>query len=1098
MAAERKRVLIVGLGMVGIAFIEKLLKYDAHEHQYSITVLGDESHVAYNRVGLTSYFEHRQVENLYMNPLDWYKEQAAESLNYQINTKAVHIDAQAKTVTCENGLVMPYDILVLATGSHAAVPNHTVGHNAKGVFVYRTIDDLTNLIDFAASRKGTTGCVVGGGLLGLEAAKAMMDLDSFSSVKLIERNKWVLSRQLDQEAGNMVVQQVRDLGLDVKLGKRVGEIKTDQDNHVAGVVFEDGESIECSTLCFAIGVTPRDELAKASGLECVEKGGGVAVKDDLSTSQPDIYAIGECANWQNQTFGLIAPGVEMAEVLAFNLTQAKLHAPRAFKRPDLSTKLKLLGVNVASFGDFFADRDGAKYLPARYAKKVSNGNARSADNVEQIVKTLTYKDPFQNVYKKYIFTADGKYLLGGMMIGDTNDYIKVVPMVKNVKELEMPPSQLILGAKKDGDEDDDLPEDTQICSCHNVTKGDVVGKVKDGSCQDLGAIKSCTKAGTGCGGCMPLVTTIFNKTMTEMGNEVKNYLCSHFNFSRAELYHIIMVKKLKALADVMREAGNDKESSGCEMCKPAVASIFASLWNKHVMGKTTHGLQDTNDRYLGNIQRNGTYSVVPRVAAGEITPDKLVAIGEVAKEYNLYTKITGGQRIDMFGAKKQDLIDIWAKLVAAGMESGHAYAKSLRTVKSCVGTTWCRYGIGDSVGMAVRLEERYKSIRAPHKIKGGVSGCVRECAEAQNKDFGLIATDKGFNVFVAGNGGAKPKHSELLAKDVPPADVVPILDRYLMFYIRTADKLQRTARWLENLPGGLKYLQDVVLNDKLGICASLESQMKELVSTFFDEWAEAIKDPEMVAKFKQFQNTNDSVETVELEQDRGQSRPAFWPKESATEQFNGIVWSSTAWEAVMATSFFDGADDMPNGISATIKRGDTQLAVWRFRGKFYATQQMCPHKRAFVLSDGLVGHVASASDSRGGAAAPWVSCPHHKRNFDLADGSCSNDDTLSIATFAVQPRQDDGMLYLKLPPVAELDAALGTTKWKVRKGESGPSPFAELDAGQMQQQLVGRKSRRANGVKPSPSLLDNSNGTSAAAAPMALTAGGGCGSAPDW
>lgn len=366
--------------------------------------------------------------------------------------------------------------------------------------------------------------------------------------------------------------------------------------------------------------------------------------------------------------------------------------------------------------------------------------------------------------------------------------------------------------------------------------------------------------------------------------------------------------------------------------------------------------------------------------------------------------------------------------------------------------------------------------------------------------FGLIATDKGFNVFVAGNGGAKPKHSELLAKDVPPADVVPILDRYLMFYIRTADKLQRTARWLENLPGGLKYLQDVVLNDKLGICASLESQMKELVSTFFDEWAEAIKDPEMVAKFKQFQNTNDSVETVELEQDRGQSRPAFWPKDSATEQFNGIVWSSTTWEPVMATSFFDGADDMPNGISATIKRGDTQLAVWRFRGKFYATQQMCPHKRAFVLSDGLVGHVASASDSRGGAAAPWVSCPHHKRNFDLADGSCSNDDTLSIATFAVQPRQDDGMLYLKLPPVAELDAALGTTKWKVRKGESGPSPFAELDAGQMQQQLVGRKSRRANGVKPSPSLLDNSNGTSAAAAaaPMALTAGGGCGSAPDW
>lgn len=629
--------------------------------------------------------------------------------------------------------MVPYDILVLATGSHASLPRHTPNYDAKGVFVYRTIDDLTTLIDFAAERKGSTGCVVGGGLLGLEAAKAMMDLDSFSTVKLVERNKWVLSRQLDQEAGNMVVQQVRDLGLDVMLSKRVKQIKVDEANSLTGVVFEDDEEVDCSTLCFAIGVTPRDELARVSGLDCVDRGGGIAVSDDLRTSQEDIYAIGECANWQNQTFGLIAPGVEMAEVLAFNLTQAKLHAPRVFKRPDLSTKLKLLGVNVASFGDFFADRDGPKHLPPKYTKGLKNGSLEKKDHS---VKTLTYKDPFQNIYKKYIFTSDGKYLLGGMMIGDTNDYIKVVPMVKTMKELDIPPSQFILGAKKDGQDDgDDLPDDTQICSCHNVTKADIVNNVKDGKCKDLGAIKSCTKAGTGCGGCMPLITTIFNKTMASMGNEVKNYLCSHFNFSRAELYHIIMVKQLKSLPDVMSEAGNDKSSSGCEMCKPAVASIFASLWNKHVMAKTTHGLQDTNDRYLGNIQRNGTYSVVPRVPGGEITPDKLLAIGEVAKEYNLYTKITGGQRIDMFGAKKQDLVDIWSRLVAAGMESGHAYAKSLRTVKSCVGTTWCRFGIGDSVGMAVRLEERYKSIRAPHKIKGGVSGCVRECAEAQNKEY---------------------------------------------------------------------------------------------------------------------------------------------------------------------------------------------------------------------------------------------------------------------------------------------------------------------------------------------------------------------------
>ncbi|XP_044716323.1 pyridine nucleotide-disulfide oxidoreductase domain-containing protein [Hirsutella rhossiliensis] len=1082
MAEIPKRVVVVGLGMVAMAFLEKLFKYDARAREYSVTVLGEESHLAYNRVGLTSFFQHRKVDELYLNPLEWYQNLAKYALTYHIKTKVIGIKPTQRSVLCQDGRVVPYDVLVLATGSNAALPRQTPGYDARGVFVYRTIDDLTSLIDFSSDKAGTVGAVVGGGLLGLEAAKAMMDLESFAEVKLVERNKWVLSRQLDEDAGSMVVGQVRDLGLDVMLCKRIRRIKSDQAHNVTGVVFEDGAEMDCSTVCFAVGVNARDELAHEAGIECAEAGGGIVVHDDLSTSDPSVYAIGECASWQGQTFGLIAPGVEMAEVLAFNLTQAKLHSPRRFKRPDLSTKLKLLGVEVASFGDCFSDRDGPTRLPPRYAKKL-HGGEREPRPSSSTVKTLTYKDPFQNVYKKYIFTADGKYLVGGMMIGDTSDYVRLVPLVKNMKELDMPPGQLILGAQKDGGGwDDNLDDDTQICSCHNVTKGDIVKSVKDGLCKDIGAIKSCTKAGTGCGGCMPLVTTIFNKTMAVMGNEVKNHLCSHFNFSRADLFNIIMVKRLTTLPEVMREAGNDRESSGCELCKPAVASIFASLWNRHVMEKPVHGLQDTNDRFLGNIQRNGTYSVVPRVPGGEITPDRLLVIGEVAKRYNLYTKITGGQRIDMFGARKQDLVEIWGQLVAAGMESGHAYAKSLRTVKSCVGTTWCRFGIGDSVGMAVRLEERYKSIRAPHKIKGGVSGCVRECAEAQSKDFGLIATEKGFNVFIAGNGGAKPRHAQLLAKDVPPAEVIPILDRYLMFYIRTADKLQRTAPWLESLPGGITYLREVVLEDKLGICASLEAQMRELVGSFFDEWAEAIKSPVMAAKFKQFQNTDEGVETVEVEKERGQSRPVYWTKGSAEEDFKGLRerWSNASWHAVIEASHFNGADALPNGISATIKRSDTQLAVWRFRGRFYATQQMCPHKRAFVLDDSVV---SSAERS------PWVSCPLHKRNFDLGDGSCSSDKALSIATFPVEARAD-GMVYLKLPPVEELDAALGTSRWKVRKGESGEAPFAELD-GRIRR--TGQRARKPKGDRSGVGAA----GTSMAK-PVELMAGGGCGRVPEW
>ncbi|MCJ1479132.1 hypothetical protein MMC13_007816 [Lambiella insularis] len=1087
--SQRKQIVVIGLGMVGIAFIEKLLKMDSKRREYDIVVIGEESHLAYNRVGLTSFFQHRKVENLYLNPKDWYSNTPAGALNYHLNTRVTEIHTEDKVVSTSNGDTVPYDILVLATGSDALLPRHTPGHDAKGVFVYRTIDDLQKLIEYAGTVTGTTGAVVGGGLLGLEAAKAMMDLETFKHIKLIERNRWVLSRQLDADAGGMVVELVSQLGLDVLLSKRVGRIEVDEKNAVKGVTFEDGEYMDCTCIMFAIGIKARDELARKAGIKCADRGGGIVINADLMTSQQDIYAIGECASWESQTFGLIAPGIEMAEILAFNLTQAKVHTPRKFKRPDLSTKLKLLGVEVASFGDFFADRDGPKDLPARghAAKKQTNGKPGIEDQVKSItngpapppVKALTYKDPFQSIYKKYIFTLDGKYLLGGMMIGDTKDYVKLVPMVKNQKPLEVPPSQFILGASRDGEEGgDDLTDDTQICSCHNVTKGDVVKVVKEGTCKSIGEVKSCTKAGTGCGGCMPLVQSIFNQQMKSMGAEVSNHLCPHFAYSRADLFNVISVKKLEDFPSIMREAGKDATSLGCEVCKPTIASILASIYNKHIMTKSLNGLQETNDKFLGNIQRNGTFSVIPRVAGGEITPDKLIAIGTLAKKYNLYCKITGGQRIDMFGAKKQDLPDIWTGLVAAGMESGHAYAKSLRTVKSCVGTTWCRFGIGDSVGMAVRLEERYKSIRSPHKIKGGVSGCVRECAEAQNKDFGLIATEKGFNVFVGGNGGSKPRHSELLAKDVPPDDVVPILDRYLMFYIRTADKLQRTARWIEQLPGGIGYLRSVILEDKLGICSALEEQMNALVGTFFCEWTAVLNDPKLRENFSQFANTKETIPTAEAVTQRGQTLSAFWPSGSTKQDFRTTQWSSLTWQPMLLASFFADKKDQPGGASAALKRGDTMLALFYLKGKYYTTQQMCPHKRTFALSDGLIGDTPSRapplSDPRTGAAASlpqgdpdprpepsslYVSCPYHKRNFTLngADaGKCSNDAELSVATFPVEERED-GWIYVKLPPVEELDAVLGTGKWMVKEGETEDA-FKKLD-----EKLKGMRSRKVVG-----------------------------------
>ena len=1005
------------------------------------------------------------------------------SLNYHLNTLVTSIDSEKKTVVTSQGTTVPYDILVLATGSDALLPRHTPGHDAKGVFVYRTIDDLQKLITFSATRTGKIGAVVGGGLLGLEAAKAMMDLEQFSKVKLIERNRWVMSRQLDGDAGGMVVEQVRTLGVDVLLSKRVGKINTDSDNSVSGVTFEDGETMECSCICFAIGIKARDELARKAGIKCADRGGGIIINADLSTSLPDIYAIGECASWENETYGLIAPGIEMADVLAFNLTQAKAHSPRKFKRPDLSTKLKLLGVEVASFGDFFADRDGPKLLPADRSS-AKRGAAAEKDKVKSLtdgppppnVKALTYKDPFSQVYKKYIFTEDGKYLLGGMMIGDTKDYVKLVPMVKNHKALEVSPSEFIIGSSKGEDDGDDLDDETQICSCHNVSKGDVSKAVKDGTCKTIADVKTCTKAGTGCGGCMPLVQTIFNKTMSSMGQEVKNHLCSHFEYSRADLYNIIYVKKLQVFSEIMKQYGKEPESVGCELCKPAIGSIISTLFNKHLLDKDRRGLQDTNDRFLGNIQRNGTFSVIPRVSAGEITADKLIVIGTVAKKYNLYCKITGGQRIDLFGARKQELIPIWEELIAGGMESGHAYAKSLRTVKSCVGTTWCRFGIGDSVGMAVRLEERYKSIRGPHKFKGGVSGCVRECAEAQNKDFGLIASEKGFNIFVGGNGGAKPRHSELLAKDVPPDDVVQILDRYLAFYLRTADKLQRTARWVENMPGGIKYLREVILEDKLGICADLEQQMQDIIGSYFCEWTEVINSPERRKLFSQFSNTDEGVSGIENVEERGQTRPAYWPEESVKTDFRGTKWTDLSWQPLARVDQFA---DTQTGSSLAVKRGDTQLAIFKVKGQYYCTQQMCPHKRAFVLSDGLIGDDMKSNKL-------WVSCPNHKRNYELKGddaGKCGNDESVNIATFPIEARED-GNVYVKLPSVEELDSVLGTSNFIVKKEET-KSPFEALD----KRLMKGQKGKLVDAMKAIDTTKARAN---------AILAGGEKGTGMDW
>ncbi|KAI0757771.1 nitrite reductase [Daedaleopsis nitida] len=1088
---NRQTIAVVGLGMVGIAFIEKLLNLDT-TGRYRIVTCGEETHLAYNRVALTDFFQHRNIEKLYLNSPEWYAQLNPDRFEFHTGEAVTSLNPDAHTVTTDKGRVIPYHHCVLATGSDATLPSYA-DLSIPGVFVYRNIADVNKLLSHAEKEemKDAAAVVLGGGLLGLEAAKAVYDLPTVKDVTIIHRQAFPLSRQLDAQGGEVVLRRIENMGVRFLGSTSVQRLVTNEAGSLSGVELSDGTVLACNIVIFAIGITPRDDVARKSGLACVPRG-GVEVDDSLQTCARDVYAIGECASWRNNTYGLIAPGIEMADILAFNFTQAETAVgtfkPRQMNTPDLSTKLKLMGVDVASFGDFFAERGANRSVaqpaqsestePVKHDASAPKKRHGAAAAAEGPVEALTYRDPFAGVYKKYIFSADGKYLVGGMMVGDTSDYVKLVALVKKKKALEMPPSQFILGSRSGNDDSgEDLDDDTQICSCHNVSKGQIVQCIKDGA-QSVAEVKTKTKAGSGCGGCIPLMTNIVKAEMKKAGIAVNNNLCPHFAMSRADLFNVVKIKKLKTLSDIMAAAGVKADSVGCEICKPAIGSILSSLWNDNIMKPVHNANQDTNDRFLGNIQRNGTFSVVPRVAAGEITPDKLVVLGQVAKKYGLYTKITGGQRIDLFGAERADLPSIWKELVDAGFESGHAYGKALRTVKSCVGTSWCRYGIGDSVGLAIQLEERYKGIRSPHKFKGGVSGCVRECAEAQGKDFGLIATDKGWNVFVCGNGGATPRHATLLAADVPPSRVVRVLDRFVMYYIRTADRLMRTARWLEAMDGGIDKLRRVILDDELGICGDLERDMDELVGTYFDEWKAVVEDPERQKQFRQFVNTNERVGQVEQIVERGQTRPANWSKETPPlvlrETDVATPKSEWTWRKLATTSDLVLGDG--GTTSAAVRYGDSQIAIFHVPGRgYFATQQMCPHRRAFVLDHGIIG-----DDPQSGSL--YVSCPMHKRNFALTTGDCLNDSSYGVIAFDVKAEGDD--LLLLLPEPAALDAVIGTSKWMVRQATA---------------ELLDRASGGTDGspgvevVGPAESVQAEIDGASAGCG------GSGCGDAKlDW
>ena len=813
------RLVVVGHGPTAHRLVEALRERDSAD-RWQITVVGEERRTAYDRVALTSYLT--EGAELGYPAHD-------ENVTVRTGERVTAIDRAARTVTTDAGATLPYDALVLATGSVPFVPPVP---GADTAFVYRTIYDLDALRDTAA-RPGLTmsrpmaGVVVGGGLLGLEAARALQGLGL--ETHIVEVAPWLMPRQLDEGGGAMLRRHIEGLGMTVHAGVGLDRIEPGAVRLAGDVV------LDADVVVFSAGIRPRDDLARAAGLAVGERG-GIVVDDTCRTEDPHVFAIGECALIGGMVYGLVGPCFTMAEVVADRL----LDGEARFTGADLSTQLKLMGVDVASFGD------------------------PSADALDVI-----YTDPIAGIYKRLVVSDDAQTLLGGVLVGDASSY----PTLRAYVGAKLPgtPEQALFGGTEAAG--GALPESTVICSCNNVTAGTIRCAIAEEKLTEVPAVKACTKAGTGCGSCVPLVKKILDAELTAAGIEVSKALCEHFDHSRAELFDIARVRGITTFSQLIAEHGKGR---GCDICKPAVASILASLGNGHILDGEQAGLQDTNDRFLANMQKNGTYSVVPRIPGGEITPEKLIVIGEVAQEFGLYTKITGGQRIDMFGARVEQLPQIWKKLTDAGFESGHAYGKALRTVKSCVGSTWCRYGVQDSVGLAIRLELRYRGLRAPHKIKSAVSGCARECAEAQSKDFGVIATEKGWNLYVAGNGGMRPRHADLFAGDLDEDTLIRYIDRFLMFYIRTADRLQRTASWLESLDGGLDYLREVIIEDRLGICAELDAAMERHVTDYTDEWRAILDDPEKLRRFVSFVNAPDTPDpSIVFEPERDQIKPAM-------------------------------------------------------------------------------------------------------------------------------------------------------------------------------------------------------------------------------
>ncbi len=793
----KQRLVLVGNGMAGVRTLEELLKIAPD--LYDISVFGAEPHGNYNRILLSPVLSgEKKIVDIMLNDDGWY---ASNGIQLHKRKKIVRIDRRARKVIAEDSTEEPYHRLLLATGSNPFVIP-VPGHDLPGVITFRDIADVDTMI--AASKNHRHAVVIGGGLLGLEAANGLKARGMH--VTVVHLLQTLMERQLDDVAGGLLQQSLVERGIEFLLGAQTQEILGKK--RVQGVRFKDGREISADLVVMAVGIRPNIELAKHSGLHCER---GVVVNDTLQTYDPSIYAVGECVQHRGQTYGLVAPLFEQAKICANHLAEAGF---RRYEGSLTSTKLKVTGVDVFSAGDF-SGGDGAE--------------------------AIVLQDPTRGIYKKLV-VKDNR-IQGAVMIGDTGDgawYFQLMREGTNIADIR---SRVLFGRAHLGDSGHsgqhtaaDMDDGMEVCGCNGVCKGAIVKAIVDKKLFTLEDVRAHTKASSSCGSCTGLVEQILASTLggDYSATPKEKPMCKCTDFSHDEVRRVIREQHLTGIRAVM-DSLQWKSPDGCSTCRPALNFYLLATWP--AQAKDDYQSRFINERAHANIQKDGSYSVIPRIWGGVTTPKELRAIADVAEKFQVpEVKITGGQRIDLLGVKKEQLPAVWAELNKAGLVSGHAYGKALRTVKTCVGSDWCRFGIQDSTAMGIKLEKMTWGSWTPHKVKMAVSGCPRNCAEATIKDFGAVAIDSGWELHVGGNGGVKVRATDLLCKVKTQEEVLEYCGAYLQLYREEAHYLERTAPWIERV--GLSYVKQRIVEDATGRQALYRRFLESQKYFQHDPWAE--------------------------------------------------------------------------------------------------------------------------------------------------------------------------------------------------------------------------------------------------------------------